>query len=409
QNTNTDLYNLVTKVVMNEKTKKDLVNQSEEGRKLCSAFVQDRIKTGKINLWAPVKKRNLLTWKTSAKVIKVKAKDTIIELKEDRNLFARLAMVCKSRPEIDIQEAVGLYEFTVVPRSLFARDGTMLHCSCKSALMHILEKASGPSTNTQEITAGFKVAIVDGMAEVQSLDKPEWIKNCRDLAEHFTNRLLVKYNDLQELHIIFDRYDVPSSLKSATRVKRQGGHVPIYYRITDSTHIAKVPMKKLLAHSKTKGELTTFLAKNVKDNANGRQVVVAWGTECEATHRDVRHLRSTQEEADTKIILHALDASAQGATQLSLRRYPDLCSNSCFVTGTAVWVPVMTNLPPAPEAIIQLVRCKCAKSRCSNNRCQCQKAGLVCTDLCLCSEDCQNEYAESDDEYDEDEVEQEIP
>ena len=54
QNTNTDLYNLVTKVVMNEKTKKDLVNQSEEGRKLFSAFVQDRIKTGKINLWAPV-------------------------------------------------------------------------------------------------------------------------------------------------------------------------------------------------------------------------------------------------------------------------------------------------------------------------------------------------------------------
>ena len=166
QNTNTALYNLVTKVVMNEKTKKDLVNQSEEGRKLFSYFVQDRIKTGKINLWAPVKKRNLLTLKTSAKVIKVKAKDTIIELKENRK-FARLAMVCKSRPEIDIQEAVGLYEFTVVPRSLFARDGTMLHCSCKSALMHILEKAGGPSTNTQVITTGFKVAVVDGMAEVQ--------------------------------------------------------------------------------------------------------------------------------------------------------------------------------------------------------------------------------------------------
>ena len=106
QNTNTDLYNLVTKVVMNEKAKKDLANQSEEGRKLFSAFVQDRIKTRKINLWTPVKKRNLLTWKTSAKVIKVKAKDTIIELKEDRNLFVRLVVVCKSRPEIGIQEAV---------------------------------------------------------------------------------------------------------------------------------------------------------------------------------------------------------------------------------------------------------------------------------------------------------------
>ena len=73
------------------------------------------------------------------------------------------------------------------------------------------------------------------------------------------------------------------------------------------------------------------------------------------------------------------------------------------------WVPVMRNLPPTPEAIIQLVQCKCAKFHCSNNRCQCQKTGLVCTELCLCSEDCQNEYAESDDEYDEDEVEQEIP
>jgi len=58
---------------MNERKKKDLVNQREEGRKLFIAFVQDRIKTGKISLWAPVKKRNLLTWITSAKVIKVKA------------------------------------------------------------------------------------------------------------------------------------------------------------------------------------------------------------------------------------------------------------------------------------------------------------------------------------------------
>ena len=37
------------------------------------------------------------------------------------------------------------------------------------------------------------------------------------------------------------------------------------------------------------------------------------------------------------------------------------------------------------------------------------KSRTYCTDLCLCSADCQNEYAESDDEYDEDEVEQEIP
>ena len=45
------------------------------------------------------------------------------------------------------------------------------------------------------------------------------------------------------------------------------------------------------------------------------------------------------------------------------------------------WIPVMTTLPPAPEAIIHLVKCKCTKERCANNRCKCRKAGLTCTDL----------------------------
>ena len=57
------------------------------------------------------------------------------------------------------------------------------------------------------------------------------------------------------------------------------------------------------------------------------------------------YLKSDQEEADTKIVLHALDATANGATEirihsldtdifiLSLRRYPDLCQKKVFVTG----------------------------------------------------------------------------
>jgi len=63
------------------------------------------------------------------------------------------------------------------------------------------------------------------------------------------------------------------------------------------------------------------------------------------------------------------------------------------------YLPVMTKLPPAPEAIIQLVKCNCAKQRCSDNRCQCRKAGLKCTDLCTCSDDdesCSNIEDEDD-------------
>ena len=53
-----------------------------------------------------------------------------------------MMVVRKSRPEIDIKEEIGTYEFSVVPRSMFVLGGTMLRCSCKSALMNILEKLS---------------------------------------------------------------------------------------------------------------------------------------------------------------------------------------------------------------------------------------------------------------------------
>ena len=81
-----------------------------------------------------MKKRKLLSWKTNAKVLKVTTKEKVVELREDRSLFARMLMVCKTHPEIDIKESVGQYEFSLVPRSLFAADGLMLHYSSKKVL-----------------------------------------------------------------------------------------------------------------------------------------------------------------------------------------------------------------------------------------------------------------------------------
>ena len=70
------------------------------------------------------------------------------------------------------------------------------------------------------------------------------------------------------------------------------------------------------------------------------------------------------------------------------------------------WLPMITTLPPASEAKIQLVKCGCAKERCSTNSCQCRKANLNCTDLCNCCDSgdiCENSYSPNEDlEEDED-------
>ena len=84
-----DLFNLVTKVRMPEKVKKDLCDQSIIGNKLLETFVKERIQTAENSIWDVVKKRKLLTWKTTGKTVRVATKDKIIKLKEDRCLFAR--------------------------------------------------------------------------------------------------------------------------------------------------------------------------------------------------------------------------------------------------------------------------------------------------------------------------------
>lgn len=68
-----------------------------------------------------------------------------------------------------------------------------------------------------------------------------------------------------------------------------------------------------------------------------------------------------------------------------------------WIDDEGQWMPIMTEMPPAPKAIIQLVKCGCTKQRCSSNRCQCKKAGLPCTELCDFKEDDDSEE-ESDEE-----------
>ena len=70
------------------------------------------------------------------------------------------------------------------------------------------------------------------------------------------------------------------------------------------------------------------------------------------------------------------------------------------------WIPVTTKELPAPKAIVELVKCGCKKGRCSNNRCQCRKAGLYCTDLCCCCENdesCENVCEDHDEVQSEEE------
>ena len=173
-----------------------------------------------------MKKAELKTYKTVCKRIKVK--DTVTELKEDWGLFARKLIVGRSRQEIELKGSLLNYEFSVVPRGLFSSEGSKYHCPKKSDLTKILEAippketSIGAASQHQHNLSDLKVAIVDGMAEVQAINTPKSIKTCKDLGDHFASLIKSKFGTCNEVPVIYDDYTVNKSLKTATRSKHLG-------------------------------------------------------------------------------------------------------------------------------------------------------------------------------------------
>ena len=65
-----------------------------------------------------------------------------------------------------------------------------------------------------------------------------------------------------------------------------------------------------------------------------------------------------------------------------------------------------TSLPPAPDAVLNKIPCACTKSKCAAGGCSCLSVCLKCTDLCKCKnyENTLDESDNSDDNFDEDEI-----
>ncbi|KAJ8401582.1 hypothetical protein AAFF_G00378990 [Aldrovandia affinis] len=179
------------------------------------------------------------------------------------------------------------------------------------------------------------------------MGKPPWIKTCAQWADHFTATLDSKTKVYSEIHLVFDRYDLPSSLKEATWERCQGGKPPTTYHVEDNTPVGKVSAKQFLSSASTKDELTVYLANKALQHFQGKPKVfiVTSRQDVHSNCMDVQHLRSLQEEADTHIILHSLDAVRRGATKLciespdtdvfvlAIRRYHQLCKDTYFITA----------------------------------------------------------------------------
>ena len=103
------------------------------------------------------------------------------------------------------------------------------------------------------------MVIIDAMAVVQAMGKPPWVRNGRDLASHFIEVIDSKSEGATEVHVVFDCYDIPNSLKEGTRQKRTGTSRAVVNKIIVDAVNDKITMKDLLRCSQNKETLAIFI------------------------------------------------------------------------------------------------------------------------------------------------------
>ena len=85
-----------------------------------------------------------------------------------------------------------------------------------------------------------------------------------------------------------------------------------------------------------------------------------------------------------------IQARVWGQASIAQQEFLDPLQNGFYKDANGDLVPHTTDDLPAPKAIIEMVNCHC-KGNCSSQRCGCISHNLACTELCLCSTECQND------------------
>ena len=172
------VMNIVSKAVLPVEIATKLLQHERIGEELYQSFINERL-IGSESVWSPLKKCKLPTFKNQGKKVTMTVEKKLVQLKEERTLLSRFLITARKRPEIDLEESIGNYEFTVVPHSMFTDDGQPLLSTDKAKLLHEIESlvTEEPLADVEYMDQNTKsVIIIDGMALVNRVHKDSDMK-----------------------------------------------------------------------------------------------------------------------------------------------------------------------------------------------------------------------------------------
>ena len=353
-----ELRNIATKDQATEEIQEALLDVEEIGTQQLTQFVKERLMSfeGEHKTFYHVMKRNKPP--TFAKLYEVRKVDTHKEsLKIDRSILQRLVICYASGRDVNLNSIL-MHELLPVPLSLAEIDGS-LRSGAKHILMDVLlqrvcctEKPSVPDSST---------LVIDGQALVVALGKTQLSKTFGDFAKTFSNVIYQYGQHFSRIDIVFDRY-LELSIKDGTRVRRKR-KMPIRRVIENKFVPLPHDWDSFLSDPKNKADLANFLSRELITLAPNEKCVVTGGgllqvddVLCNMPHIDLEDIRSTHEEADTRMILHCSHTDSSHIVVWS--RDTDvllLLIAHSFKIDKEIWMKAGTNKAPKYISITNII------------------------------------------------------
>lgn len=306
-----ELFAIHTRDVMDSEIVETVQNIVKVGKRQYDSFVQERLIDRSKPIAETIKKNNLPLISTMGKKCQTKEKAQVAALKEDCTLFSRLYIACQCR-DGNLKEFFK-YENQPWPPALSQMN--QLRGGQKSDLVKCLESVNVVEAKQPSVDA----IILDGAVAVQMLTPgaactfQEYIDT---VFMSFINKLLESAN---RIDIVWDVY-LEDSLKSGTREKRGSG---TRRKVLPSTRIPS-NWRSFLRVDDNKTELFYLLAQQAVTFPieEGKELYSTCG-ELVLTSANRSNLTPLEpcnhEEADTRLLVHALDACLSGHRRIMIK------------------------------------------------------------------------------------------
>ena len=308
-----ELISLSTGLASPDNISKDLLGAKDKGTVAFKNFCDERLDVSATKgFYDPLKKQRLKTFSDIKVKRSFKTQGRCIIMKADRNLFAKMTLIGQTR-KLDMKEVLS-YRLGPIPWALANPDGTLRKTN-KAQLSHRLAKDFSPVDTIPSNSA----CIIDGMAIVQKVMANSTNASFGEASKSIFSAVLREGRANHRIDVVFDIYK-DNSIKYAERVRRGSESAMSFGKIASGHRLKQ--WKIFLQSGNNKTQLIDFLVDNwsndqsLREKLERKELFLTHGEQCLKVTKDsisdVQDLHSSQEEADTRILLHAEHCGRSG-------------------------------------------------------------------------------------------------